>query len=76
MANQSEADEISYFSGVEEYGDQFGVWKQGQFLALSNFKVDFCCEIKSQKEKKLAKKADYEPCGYICEITYRDGGYA
>ena len=67
-----EDEEISYFGGVEEHGCQFGVWKQGSFLALSNFKLDFCCEVKAQKERKT-KKSDDAPCGYICKVTYRDG---
>ena len=57
MANQLEMDEIGYFGGVEEHGNQFGIWKQGVFLALSSFKVDFCCEIKSQKDK-ITKRGD------------------
>ena len=67
--DEENEDEISYFGGVEEHGNQFGVWKRGKFLALSNFKIHFRVEVQVQKER--ANKGDL--CGYICVVTYLDG---
>lgn len=55
--------EVEYFIDVVEQGNRFGIFKDGSFKALSNFKIDISSEVK-----------DGGPLsGFTCTVTLFDG---
>lgn len=65
---------VSYFTDVVEEGNRFGILRgphPGKFFALSNFRMDLNCEVKSGSLSSLSSKRVVT--GYLCTVTWHDG---